>query len=47
MKCVIWDQAAITALLCLAVAMLSRRLPPTKWRARIVSVTTELSLISA
>ena len=47
MKWVTWDQAAITALLCFAVAMLLRRLPPTKWRTRIVPVTTELSLISA
>ena len=47
MKWVTWDQAAITALLCFAVAMLLRRLPTTKWRTRIVPVTTELSLISA
>jgi hypothetical protein len=47
MKWVTWDQAAITALLCFAVAILLRRLPTTKWRARIISVTTELSLISA
>ena len=47
MKWVTWDQAAITALLCFAVAMLLRRLPTTKWRARIIPVTTELSLISA
>lgn len=47
MKWVTWDQAAITALLSFAVTMLLRRLPPTKWRARIISVTTELSLISA
>ncbi len=45
MKWVTWDQAAITALLCLAVAMLSRRLPPTKWRARIVSVAVSGSSI--
>ena len=47
MKWVTWDQAAITALLSFAVTMLLRRLPTTKWRARIVPVTTELSLISA
>jgi len=47
MKWVTWDQAAITALLSFAVTMLLRRMPPTKWRVRIVSVTTELSLISA
>jgi len=47
MKWVTWDQAAITALLCFAVTMLLRRLPTTKWRARIVPMTTELSLISA
>ena len=47
MKWMTWDQAAITALLCFAVAMLLRRLPTTTWRARIIPVTTELSLISA
>ncbi|MCX6537023.1 MAG: phosphatase PAP2 family protein [Actinobacteria bacterium] len=47
MKWVTWDQAAITALICFVVTMLLRRLPTTKWRARIIPVTTELSLISA
>ena len=47
MKWVTWDQAAITALLSFAVTMLLRRLPTTKWRARVIPVTTELSLISA
>jgi hypothetical protein len=47
MKWVTWDQAAITALLSFAVTIILHRLPPTKWRARIIPVTTELSLISA
>ena len=47
MKWVTWDQAAITAVLSFVVTMLLRRLPTTKWRARIIPATTELSLISA
>lgn len=47
MKWVTWDQAAITALLSFVITVLLRRLPTTKWRARIIPVTTELSLISA
>lgn len=46
LKWVTWDQAAITAVLSFVVTMLLRRLPTTKWRARIIPVTTELSLIS-
>jgi len=46
LKWVTWDQAAITAVLSFVVTMLLRRLPTTKWRARIIPVTTELSFIS-
>jgi hypothetical protein len=38
MKWVTWDQAAITALLSFAVTIILHRLPPTKWRARIISL---------
>ena len=46
MQWVTWDQAAITALVSLAIALVLRRVPPTKSRLFFLAASTELALIS-
>ena len=46
MKWVTWDQAAITAVASMAIALLVTRLPPTKSRLFIRAASIELALIS-